>query len=197
MSVLDPKPRWGRYIGIAAAIALLQTVILGYMVESRAAILRNGSDVLLKSIPVDPRDLLRGDYVILNYDISSIPATVITGDWPKAAVRTRLTVRLVPQPDGFFAVTEAAFGPLMEMPGSVLIRSQPFDFQGTRLTGDERLNVDYGIERYYVPEGEGRVLEQARNAELLSVAAKVSASGTAQIRTLLLNGKPVYQEPLY
>ena len=197
MSAIDWKNPWTRYLSAALAAVVLQTAILGYMVESRAAILRSGADVLLKSIPVDPRDFLRGDYVILAYDISSIPAGMIAGDWPQAAERTTLTVRLAPQPDGFFAATQAAFGTLPPMPDTVLIRSQPFDFNGTRLTGDERLAVQYGIERYYVPEGEGRVLEQARNAALLSVAAKVSAAGTAQIRTLLLDGKPIYQEPLY
>ena len=197
MNMIDLKNPWSRYLGAAIAAAVLQTAILGYMVESRAAILRSGTEVLLKSVPVDPRDLLRGDYVVLNYDISAIPAALITGDWPKAAQRTTVVVRLASQPDGFYAVTQAAFDSLPPMPGTVLLRSQLFDFNGIRLTGDSRLNVQYGIERYYVPEGEGRVLEQARNAALLSVAAKVSAAGTAQIRTLLLDGKPVYEEPLY
>jgi uncharacterized membrane-anchored protein len=197
MSTIGRKSGWSRSLAAAVTVAVLQTAILGYLVESRAAILRGGSQVLLKSIPVDPRDLLRGDYVILSYDISSIPAAVVTGDWPQAAQRTRLTVRLSPQPDGFYRVAEAAFGPLTVLPGSVLIESQPFDFDGTRLAGDQSLHVLYGIERYYVPEGEGKVLEEARNAALLSVAVKVSAGGTAQIRTLLLDGKPVYQEPLY
>jgi uncharacterized membrane-anchored protein len=33
--------------------------------------------VLLKTAPVDPRDFLRGDYVVLNYDISSVPVVDI------------------------------------------------------------------------------------------------------------------------
>ena len=32
--------------------------------------------MLLESGPVDPRDLLRGDYVILSYKISVLPATL-------------------------------------------------------------------------------------------------------------------------
>ena len=56
----------------ALVAALLQTAVLGFMVESRASILRSGTDVRLKTLPVDPRDLLRGDYVILSYGISSI-----------------------------------------------------------------------------------------------------------------------------
>ena len=45
----------------AIVAAALQTAVLGYMVESRASILRNGADIKLKTLPVDPRDLLRGE----------------------------------------------------------------------------------------------------------------------------------------
>jgi uncharacterized membrane-anchored protein len=63
--------------------------------------------------------------------------------------------------------------------------------------GGQAIRVDYGIERYYVPEGEGRDLEQARSDGQLSIAARVSDSGQAQIRRLFVDGKPVYEEPLY
>ena len=53
------------------------------------------------------------------------------------------------------------------------------------------------IERYYVPEGEGRDIESARNDGRVSVAARVSTAGQASIRALMLDGKPLYEEPLY
>jgi uncharacterized membrane-anchored protein len=34
--------------------------------------LRTGTEILLKTEPVDPRDLFRGDYVTLNYEISTL-----------------------------------------------------------------------------------------------------------------------------
>jgi uncharacterized membrane-anchored protein len=61
----------------------------------------------------------------------------------------------------------------------------------------ETLFVNYGIERYYVPEGEGKVLEDARNQEELEVEARVSKDGTPQIARLILRGEPIYDEPLY
>ncbi len=76
--------RSGRGYLVAAVItAALQTGVLGYVIESRAAILRSGAEVLLKTAPVDPRHFLRGDYVVLNYDISSIPFQSISGPIPK------------------------------------------------------------------------------------------------------------------
>ena len=182
----------------ALVAALLQTAVLGFMVESRASILRSGTDVRLKTLPVDPRDLMRGDYVILSYGISSISGSLVTGTAPAESGSARLTVRLSPDAAGLWSATEASFGTLEPREGSVLVRTLPFEFYPS---GDGRmpdtLFVTYGIERYYVPEGEGRVLEDARNQEELEVAARVSEAGAIQISRILLRGEPVYDEPLY
>jgi uncharacterized membrane-anchored protein len=179
----------------AVIVALLQTVIIGYTIESHASILRSGTEVLLKTAPIDPRDLLRGDYVTLNYDISSVPASTVVGGPPKEAGEMVLSVRLQKHPDGFWSIVESSFGTLEPKPDTVVLKSQPFQYYP--VDADQRIRVDYGIERYYVPEGQGRDLEQARSDGHLSIAARVSDSGQAQIRSLLLDGKPVYEEPLY
>ena len=49
----------------------------------------------------------------------------------------------------------------------------------------------------FVPEGEGRELEQARNQRKLAIVAAVTPSGRAAIKRLLLDGKPVYDEPMF
>ena len=184
---------------LAAAIlaAALQTAVLGYMVESRASILRNGADIRLKTAPVDPRDLLRGDYVILSYPISSIPKSIVTGETPASSGRVHLSVRLKPDADGLWGATEARFGSLPAEDGSVVLRTLPFDYYPSSDGLPDTLFVSYGIERYYVPEGEGRVLEDARNQQELEVEARVSRDGTPQIARLFLKGEPVYDEPLY
>lgn len=186
-----------RPIFAAILVALLQTAFLGYMIESRASILRNGVDVVLKTVPVDPRDLLRGDYVILSYDISTIPADKVTGGFPTEPTDAQLSVRLEKQPDGFWGVAEASFNTLSAKEGSVIARSAPFYFYPAPDGLQASLNVDYGIERYYVPEGEGKVLEEARNASALSVTARVDDDGRMQIRLIAIDGKPLYEEPLY
>jgi len=184
---------------VAAIIAAaLQTAVLGYMVESRASILRNGADIRLKTLPVDPRDLLRGDYVILSYPISTIPKSIVTGEVPKVNGRERLVVRLKPGTDGLWTATEASFGTLAPEEGSVVLRTQPFDYYSvTDGVLPDSLFVSYGLERYYVPEGQGKVLEEARNQEELEVEARVAKDGTPQIARLILRGDPVYDEPLY
>jgi len=58
---------------IIAAI-LIQFLVLGWMACEREWIVRNGPTVWLRTAPIDPRDLFRGDYVTLGYEISTIPA---------------------------------------------------------------------------------------------------------------------------
>ncbi|MCH4546906.1 GDYXXLXY domain-containing protein [Rhizobium changzhiense] len=183
------------YLLSAIIVAGLQTLILGTIIQSRASILSDGAEVLLKTGPVDPRDFLRGDYVVLNYDISSVPVQTVSGGIPAEAGERVLWVRLKKQEDGFWTVTESSFHELPPQPETVILRSQPF-YSGGLAAGDS-MRVEYGIERYYVPEGEGKPIEEARNDGNVAIAVRVSSDGSAQIRSLLVDGKPVYDEPLY
>lgn len=67
---------------------LVQCTLLVLMVADRMQILREGTEVILQTQPVDPRDLLRGDYVVLRYDISQLPAGTLAGQ--PAAERKRV-----------------------------------------------------------------------------------------------------------
>ena len=196
MSLAFARLQTGRFYLVAAIlVAGLQTLILGYIIQSRAAILASGTEVLLKTAPVDPRDFLRGDYVVLNYDISSVPVSTVTGGIPAEAGEQTLWVRLKRQPDGFWGIVESSFAELPAASDTVVLRSLPFYSYGPG--SGETIRVEYGIERYYVPEGEGKPLDEARNEGVVSIAASVSSSGAAQIRSLVVDGKPAYEEPLY
>ncbi|ACI54796.1 putative membrane-anchored protein [Rhizobium leguminosarum] len=196
MNSLMARLHSGRgYLLSAIIVAGLQTVILGTIIQSRASILNNGAEVLLKTAPVDPRDFLRGDYVVLNYDISSVPVQTVSGGIPAEPGERTLWVRLKKQEDGFWTVIESSFRELPPLPETVILRSQPF-YSGGLAAGDS-IRVEYGIERYYVPEGQGKPIEEARNGGNVAIAVRVSPAGSAQIRGLLVDGKPVYDEPLY
>ena len=51
--------------GLVSAAVLVGTLALH--IEKRASILRDGREIVLRTEPVDPRDLMRGDYVRLGY----------------------------------------------------------------------------------------------------------------------------------
>ncbi len=180
-----------------AFAGLIQVALIAAMVVDRASILRNGTEVTLQSRPVDPRDLLRGDYVVLGYDIATVPAGALAGA-PSAG--SAIFVKLAPKPDGFHAAVSAHVAPVPLAPGEVLIRGRATN--GTNCGNEGHhycasLNVAYGLERYFVPEGEGRAIEQARNQSKVAVVAAVNASGRAAIKRLLIDGKAVYDEPSY
>lgn len=184
-----------RPVFAALIVAFVMSAVLGWQIEQRAAVLRSGSEVLLKTAPVDPRDLLRGDYVTLSYDVSQIPSSMVSGATPETAGRHPLWVRLARQADGFWSATEAAFTPLPPKQDTVVLRTLPFAVFARE--GPTTYLVQYGIERFYVPEGEGRAIETEQREKAVTVAVRVASDGRAQIRTLLIDGKPVYDEPLY
>jgi len=182
-----------------ALAALIQVTAIGLIVYDRVRVLREGGDVALQTRPVDPRDFLRGDYVVLNYEISSLPAGALK-DTPSEGRGTPVFVKLVRRPSGFHEVVSVHTEPVAVADGEVLIRGR-VTYGATCGTTHrlfcERLQVSYGIERYFVPQGEGREIERSRNEGKVSVVAAVTPAGRAAIKRLLLDGKPVYDEPMF
>src|SRR5262249_36539448 len=74
-------PRIAPRVGLAL-VALVQTAVLAWMVIDRTRLIKTGQDVVLPIRPVDPRDLFRGQYVRLGYDVSQVPERLIEGPRP-------------------------------------------------------------------------------------------------------------------
>ncbi len=184
---------------LAALVAVLQIGFLGWMIAGRAAILRDGEEALLKVEPVDPRDLLRGDYVRLGYEISRLPVELIANlpQGEATSVEGPIVVRVRKDPDGYWRATSAWLGAAAATApaGDVDLRGNVQG--GWNLTSGSTIAVDYGIERFYVPEGEGYDIETARNAGEVAVVARVGKGGQSQIRELRMGGVALYDEPLY
>ena len=58
-----------------ALVALMQTAVLAYGVYARDQLLKHGREVVMQVTPVAPRDIFRGDYVILGFPMSMIDYT--------------------------------------------------------------------------------------------------------------------------
>ena len=182
-----------------AAATLIQFALLTLMVIDRVQILRQGTEVTLQTRPVDPRDFLRGDYVVLNYDISQLPAGPLQ-DEPASARNPIVFVKLAPNRDGLYeAISVHADAVAVKSP-EVLIRGRVAYGAtcGPRARAFcDKLQVRYNLESYFIPEGEGRKLEQVRNQRKLTVVAAIMPSGRAAIKRLLVDGEPVYDEPWF
>jgi len=182
-----------------AVAGLIQIAVIGAIVIDRASILRRGTEVTLDTRPVDPRDLLRGDYVQLRYRISNVRLDGLAGT-PSKGRDTPIFVKLAPNADGFYEAVSAHLAPVPLADREVLIKGRVasgFNCGGNVSTFCATADVAYGIERYFVPEGEGRAIEAARNEGKVSVVAAVTPDGRAAIKRLLIDGKPVYDEPLF
>ena len=157
---------------IAYAVLLAQLLVLSGMYAYYSAGL--GFPVYrLRTVPVDPRDLLRGDYVILRYEISRLPSTV-----KPETLSTTVWVKL--KPDGnTWTIDRVSNYQEQSAPGSEVptLRAQR--------AGNELI---YDLERFYVPEGTGR---SAPPGGKLIVEVAVRGNGSAQIKRLLdENGNP-------
>ncbi len=155
---------------ILAAI-LVQFLVLAWMAGEREWIVATGPTVWLRTAPVDPRDLFRGDYVTLGYEISTIPAEKFGPELKKhmAELARRnadhsywrgreivLYTALKGNPES--GVAEIAMADLTPPASGLFIkgRVRPH-WNGTcaNLTG-----VAYGIDAYFVQQGKGRELER-------------------------------------
>mgnify|MGYP000738809226 CR=1 FL=1 len=179
------------------AAVIVQVALLALMVLDRVRILREGTEVTLQTRPVDPRDFLRGDYVVLDYDISQLPAGPLANQPAQSPI---VFVKLAPDGNGVYqAISVHADAVAVKSP-EVLIRGRVVS--GATCGPDnrafcDRLRIRYNLESYFVPEGEGRKLEDLRNQRKLMVVAAVTPSGRAAIKRLLVDGEKVYDEPWF
>jgi len=189
----------GRYLVIAALlVALVQIGVLVTMITSRAAILRDGQEIVLKTQPIDPRDLLRGDYVILGYTISNLPADLIEAEHADddADGPRDVFVRLAPDAEGFHHAVAAR----LDAPLAAEKQPHEVDIKGRIAYWSPRggnFFATYGIERYYVPEGEGLEIELGMLERQFTIRAAVSSSGAAQIKSFHDGERMLYAEPWY
>jgi uncharacterized membrane-anchored protein len=231
------------------ALVLFQVLLLAGIIGYRHYWLTTGERVLLRTVPVDPRDIFRGDYVRLNYDISTLDLDRLEGD-DKFVRNENVYVVLRKNADG----TCIPFSTLDTQPrherfikGRVLSQTEGTrwevavrDAAGKRQTLEPRwfdrregerlffclggrndvvsfgnhsgcgdphwqslaatveqvkelrynqLNVEYGIESYFVEEGKGKKIEAARNARDLLVEVALRRDGAGLITALHLEGE--------
>lgn len=185
-----------RILGAALVVAVLQIGFLAALVEGRASILRDGREVLLKVEPVDPRDLLRGDYVRLGYAISSLDRALIESQGAALVRDAEIMVRLAPGEDGLWQAVgarPAAAPAVVDDAGTVEIAGRIDDDPGV----SETLRVTYGIERFYLPEGQGRPIERDLSVRPFRMLVAVGADGQAQIKAFFDGQDRLFEEAPY
>ncbi len=158
------KPLW-KY----ALAALLPLLILLALPLKPFLISFLGQEVTLAVRPVDPRDLFRGDYVALSFEIETVPVNLFEhdeGSTHEQAVRRRSEwfVTLEEGPDGLWKPSNAS-----QQPGREPYLKGRVKYMGQVIGRGQTAELDYGtnMRRYYVRENTGRALEKAAQEGVL------------------------------
>ncbi len=199
------------------AVIVVQVVFLLGLVGYRESILTLGRTAVLQTVPVDPRDLFRGEYVVLRYEISvlgPVENTLPETDVPIPPEKDEISP---PEERGIVPSRRVETFPLSKSyqllgeinEGDTVYVGLPGDdddrfellyvqtggpspktdlFIKGRVTHskDGTIMVEYGIEQFFVPEGEGRAIERADDVK---VRVSINRSGTAAIKELIVDGE--------
>lgn len=182
-----------------AAVALAQTAVLAYMVIDRVQLLRTGREITLPIVPVDPRDLFRGEYVRLGYEINRVPVEHLDG--PPLRRNDVLYVTLERKDGSAWRATAVAraMPQPQNRPDRIVLKGRSqVSHRAAALAARRRgATVRYGIESYFVPQGEGPKIEDAARSKKLAALVAVDEGGNAAIKGLIIDGKLQYEEPLF
>ena len=161
---MKPWARIAFWIVVAGQLVFL----IGFIGVKETA-LRVGTEVVLQTVPVDPRSLLQGDYAILDYEIASLQGS--RRDWPVGQ-----RVYAVLEEEGEVWNAERHFG-TRPVGSQVFIKGQV----------DRTGHADFGIGTYFIPEGTGHIIEGARDVK---VVVNLDSDGNAIIKRVLVDGQP-------
>lgn len=149
---------------------LLVLAVVGWSVRDNEAILRGGQGVLLELAPVDPRSLLQGDYMALNYQVQN--------ELRIRRPRDDGYVVLLPDAQGIgrFVRVQPDSGPLAA--GEVALRYRMRDGAGD--FGVRGGAVRFATNAFFFEEGCGKRYEKAEYGEF-----RVSPRGEPRLVALL------------
>lgn len=166
---------------LVAAI-VFQALVLSGMYLSAALPLWTGTEVRIKTLPVDPRSLFRGNYARLRYEISQLDAELFPdqGELRNGEV---VYVQLKPEADGlyqFFQVSLTKPERGMFLRGR--IEQRRYQQQGSSF------RVKYGIEAFFAPKEKALQLEHDLRSGGVAVLM-VASNGKARLKTVEAGGE--------
>lgn len=170
-------PLWtGRTVVLAATVNTTERRAPGEYVR-----LSTAADALRIGAPTNTRD--EGTLVrAIDPWVKQEPGR--RGDLDRRLRGKTVYVQLDPNADGEYAPVSVSLKPVA---GAVNLRGIV-----TRPSGPSALHIQYGIDAFYMQEGQPELLEKAlREKHKVQMEVAIAASGRARIRRLLVDGAPV------
>ncbi len=140
---------------------LLLMIVFGYSVIKEEKNLKRAT-FYIKTVPVDPRSLIQGDYMVLNYDIAE-SARMEIGNIRKGYIRIKINDLKIAE---FIRIDEEY------LPPSNNEISIQFQKNGS--------NIDIGVNSYLFQEGTGNKFQKAQYAEVIELK-----NGKLRLKNLL------------
>ncbi len=184
------------FFALLAAVALIQTALLGKIVWDRHTLLKTGREIVMQVVPVDPRDILRGEYVTLGYGISPMRRASLQGGATLDGASRGDAVFVTIRPGAESAWTPVAVAtsyPKDVATGEAVLKGRVQylwdEASNEASNADANLAVRFGIESYFVPEGSGKPIEEAVRDKKIQAIVVVGSDGTAALKGLVIGGQ--------
>lgn len=169
------KSRKFRYLAafIAMVVILLSMTIQPMLTKSM------GKEIMIKTKPLDPTDVFRGDYVILNYEINEIPDEKLGEDIlayrsnkdeynPYEDLRGKNIYVTLKKNGDYYEVDKAT---LYKPKEDIYLKAKYYHslFLQNMSNKASGIVVNYRLDNYYIPENTGKELEEkSSKGELLA-----------------------------
>lgn len=178
---LQPLPPWKdpAKIGLAIFTAFIFQLIILAALSGKGLVPRITSDrVRFNVVPVDPRDIFRGEYIILGYEFSRLPEDESLMDEP-----TKTRKNQYEKPKNAIVYVSLKFNVRENTYSGVFFSSTP-PKTGRYLRGNLKPNnrIEFGIEAFYVQEGKGKIYEDAISKKKLVSEVYLAPDGSAQMK---------------
>lgn len=160
-------PNLGKYKVLIIILNLvLLLVYYNYSVLQKEQLLKDGQLILFRLAPVDPRSLMQGDYMVLNYEITQ-----------NIAELRRVEGELQKRGYVVFSLDQHQVAHYIRIQdGSIPLNSSEYLIKYTSPNG---YNVRLGAESYFFQEGHAQRYEQAKYGGL-----KVDVQGNSVLAGL-------------
>lgn len=174
---------------------IAQVLVLFGMIGVHQYTLATGKPVMLKTEPVAPWDPLRGEYVALRYTISHFQVGQLPMEGMPYKRGQTVWVTLQAGEPEWTAVALSDQKPTTQsdeiaIRGEVEWVNQDLVEDGLQLVPE--VNIRYGIEQFYVPEGQGQELQNlVRIPGSLQVEVLVDRFGRAALHRVFRDGQEI------
>ncbi|MFH1307970.1 MAG: GDYXXLXY domain-containing protein [archaeon] len=156
-------------IGLLVILLIILLVVISFITYNHWPLL-TGQKIVLSTMPVDPFDPFMGQYMRINYEISSISSIEGVEKGDKV----------------FVSLKEDDLG-IWRYQDSSMLKPTKGDFIKGKVesTYGSTMRVSYGIEQFFFEKGDSLPTMN------ITIEVKVASSGRAGLVKLLYNGEPI------